>query len=121
MGNPVIIEATRSPIGKRKGWLSGLHATQLLGAVQKALVEKAGIEASEVEQVISGCVTQYGEQSNNVARVAWLTAGLPEEVGATTIDCQCGSAQQANHLIAGLIASGSIDVGIACGVEAMSR
>jgi len=121
MGNPVIIEATRSPIGKRKGWLSGLHATELLGAVQKALVEKAGIEAAEVEQVIGGCVTQFGEQSNNVTRVAWLTAGLPEAVGATTIDCQCGSAQQANHLIAGLIASGSIDVGIACGVEAMSR
>jgi acetyl-CoA C-acetyltransferase len=121
VGNPVIIEATRSPIGKRKGWLSGLHATELLGAVQKGLVEKAGIEAGEVEQVIGGCVTQYGEQSNNVTRVAWLTAGLPEVVGATTIDCQCGSAQQANHLIAGLIASGSIDVGIACGVEAMSR
>src|SRR6202165_1334623 len=121
MGNPVIVEATRSPIGKRNGWLSGLHATELLGAVQKALVEKAGIDAGQVEQVIGGCVTQFGEQSNNVARVAWLTAGLPEEVGATTIDCQCGSAQQANHLIAGLIASGSIDVGIACGVEAMSR
>jgi acetyl-CoA C-acetyltransferase len=121
MGNPVIVEATRSPIGKRNGWLSGLHATELLGAVQKALVEKAGIDGSDVEQVIGGCVTQYGEQSNNITRVAWLTAGLPEEVGATTIDCQCGSAQQANHLIAGLIATGAIDVGIACGIEAMSR
>ncbi len=121
MGNPVIVEATRSPIGKRNGWLSGLHATELLGAVQKALVDKAGIDGSDVEQVIGGCVTQYGEQSNNITRVAWLTAGLPEEVGATTIDCQCGSAQQANHLIAGLIATGAIDVGIACGIEAMSR
>lgn len=121
MGNPVIVEATRSPIGKRNGWLSGLHATELLGAVQKALVDKAGIEAAEVEQLIGGCVTQYGEQSNNITRVAWLTAGLPEEVGATTVDCQCGSGQQANHLIAGLIAAGAIDVGIACGVEAMSR
>ena len=74
-----------------------------------------------MEQVIGGCVTQYGEQSNNITRVAWLTAGLPEQVGATTIDCQCGSAQQANHLIAGLIAAGAIDVGIACGIEAMSR
>ena len=121
MGNPVIVEATRSPIGKRNGWLSGLHATELLGGVQKAVVAKAGIDAGQVEQVIGGCVTQYGEQSNNVTRVAWLTAGLPEQVGATTIDCQCGSAQQANHLIAGLIATGAIDVGIACGVEAMSR
>jgi len=121
MGNPVIVEATRSPIGKRNGWLSGLHATELLGAVQKALVEKAGIDAGQVEQVIGGCVTQFGEQSNNITRVSWLTAGLPEEVGATTIDCQCGSAQQANHLVAGLIATGAIDIGIACGIEAMSR
>ncbi|CCK61684.1 steroid 3-ketoacyl-CoA thiolase [Mycobacterium canetti] len=125
MGNPVIVEATRSPIGKRNGWLSGLHATELLGAVQKAVVDKAGIQASlhagDVEQVIGGCVTQFGEQSNNISRVAWLTAGLPEHVGATTVDCQCGSGQQANHLIAGLIAAGAIDVGIACGVEAMSR
>src|SRR6478752_7719665 len=125
MGNPVIVEATRSPIGKRGGWLSGLHATELLGAVQKALVEKAGIsssfQAGSVEQVIGGCVTQFGEQSNNITRVGWLTAGLPEHVGATTIDCQCGSAQQANHLVAGLIATGAIDIGIACGIEAMSR
>ena len=121
MGTPVIVEATRSPIGKRNGWLSGLHATELLGAVQKALVDKAGIDPGQIEQVIGGCVTQFGEQSNNITRVAWLTAGLPEQTGATTVDCQCGSAQQANHLIAGLIASGAIDIGIACGVEAMSR
>src|SRR3954470_2768722 len=98
MGNPVIVEATRSPIGKRNGWLSGLHATQLLGAVQKALVEKDGIDPRENEQRIGACVTQYAEHSNNITRVAWLTAGLPEHVGATTVDCQCGSAQQANHL-----------------------
>lgn len=125
MGNPVIVEATRSPIGKRNGWLSGLHATELLGAVQKALVEKAGIssslQAGDVEQLIGGCVTQFGEQSNNITRVGWLTAGLPDHVGATTIDCQCGSSQQANHLVAGLIATGAIDIGIACGIEAMSR
>src|ERR1700724_4587330 len=121
MGNPVIVEATRSPIGKRNGSLSGLHAAELLGAVQKALVEKAGIGAGDVEQLIGGCVTQFAEQSNNVTRVAWLTAGLPEEVGATTVDCQCGSGQQANHLVAGLIAAGAIDIGIACGVEGMSR
>jgi acetyl-CoA C-acetyltransferase len=121
MGNPVIVEATRSPIGKRNGWLSGLHSTELLGGVQKALVEKAGIDANEVEQVIGGCVTQYAEQSNNITRTSWLTVGLPEHVGATTVDCQCGSGQQANHLIAGLIAAGAIDVGVACGIEAMSR
>src|ERR1700751_3724564 len=121
MGNPVIVEATRSPIGKRNGWLSGLHATELLGAVQKALVEKAGIDAGDVEQVIGGCVAQYAQQSNNISRTAWLTVGLPEHVGATTIDCQCGSGQQANHLVAGLIAAGAIDIGIACGIEAMSR
>ncbi len=121
MGNPVIVEATRSPIGKRNGWLSSLHSTELLGAVQKAVVARAGIDAAEVEQVIGGCVTQYGEQSNNITRVGWLTAGLPEHVGATTVDCQCGSGQQANHLIAGLIAAGAIDIGIACGIEAMSR
>jgi acetyl-CoA C-acetyltransferase len=121
MGNPVIVEATRSPIGRRNGWLSGLHATELLGATQRALVEKAGIDAGDVEQVIGGCVTQFGEQSNNVTRVSWLVAGLPEHVGATTVDCQCGSSQQANGLIAGLIAAGAIDVGIACGIEAMSR
>jgi acetyl-CoA C-acetyltransferase len=125
MGNPVIVEATRSPIGKRNGWLSGLHATELLGAVQQALMDKAGIgtgfEAGHVEQVIGGCVTQYAEQSNNVTRTAWLTAGLPEHVGATTVDCQCSSGQQANHLVAGLIAVDAIDIGIACGIEAMSR
>ena len=121
MGNPVIVEATRSPIGKRNGLLSGLHATELLGGVQRALVNKAGIDAGDVEQLIGGCVTQFAEQSNNITRTAWLTAGLPEQVGATTVDCQCGSGQQANHLIAGLIAIGAIDVGIACGIEAMSR
>src|SRR6201985_292193 len=121
MGNPVIVEATRSPIGKRAGWLSGLHATELLGATQKALVEKAGIDAGDVEQIVGGCVTQYGEQSNNITRVGWLVAGLPEHGGAMTVDCQCGSGQQANGLVAGLIAAGAIDIGIACGIEAMSR
>ncbi|ORL04905.1 acetyl-CoA acetyltransferase [Prescottella equi] len=121
MGTPVIVEAVRTPIGKRGGWLSGLHATEILGAAQKGIVDRAGIDPTLVEQVIGGCVTQAGAQSNNVTRTAWLAAGLPWQVGATTIDCQCGSAQQANHLIAGLIATGAIDVGIACGVEAMSQ
>ncbi|MFC4124432.1 steroid 3-ketoacyl-CoA thiolase [Nocardia rhizosphaerae] len=121
MGTPVIVEAVRTPIGKRRGQLSGLHAAELLGLAQRGLLDRAGIDPAEVEQVIGGCVTQAGEQSNNVTRVAWLHAGLPWQTGATTIDAQCGSAQQANHLVAGLIATGGIDVGMACGVEAMSR
>ena len=121
MGTPVIVEAVRTPIGKRNGWLSSLHAAELLGASQRAVVERAGIDPELVEQVIGGCVTQGGEQSNSITRTAWLNSGLPWQTGATTIDAQCGSAQQANHLIAGLIATGAIDVGVACGVEAMSR
>ncbi|MDT4926431.1 MAG: acetyl-CoA C-acetyltransferase [Pseudonocardiales bacterium] len=121
MGSAVIVEALRTPIGRRNGWLSGLHAAEVLGAAQRALVERSGIDPLHVEQVAGGCVTQAGEQSNNVTRTAWLSAGLPWQTGTFTIDAQCGSAQQANHLIAGLIAAGAIDVGIACGVEAMSR
>jgi acetyl-CoA C-acetyltransferase len=121
MPEPVIVEAVRTPIGKKNGALSGLHAAEILGAAQVEVVKRAGIEASDVGQVIGGCVTQAGEQSFNVTRTAWLGAGLPYEVAATTVDTQCGSSQQANHLIAGLIAAGAIDVGIACGIEAMSR
>jgi acetyl-CoA C-acetyltransferase len=117
----VIVEALRTPIGRRNGWLSGLHAAEVLGAALRALVERAGIDPLQVEQVSGGCVTQAGEQSNNVTRTAWLSAGLPWQTGTFTIDAQCGSAQQANNLIAGLIAAGAIDVGVACGVEAMSR
>jgi acetyl-CoA C-acetyltransferase len=121
VGTAVIVEAARTPIGKRGGSLSGLHAAELLGAAQAGVIERAGIDASLVEQVAGGCVTQAGEQSNNVTRTAWLHAGLPEQAGCLTLDAQCGSAQQAVHLIAGLIAAGAIDAGIACGVEAMSR
>ena len=121
MGTPVIVEAVRTPIGKRGGWLSGLHAAEILGLAQAGIVERAGIDPALVEQVVGGCVTQAGEQSNNVTRVAWLHAGLPWTSGAQTIDAQCGSAQQATHLVAGLIATGAIDVGMSCGVEAMSR
>jgi acetyl-CoA C-acetyltransferase len=117
----VIVGAVRTPIGRRNGWLSGLHAAEILGAAQRAVVERAGIDPALVEQIGGGCVTQAGEQSGNVTRTAWLQAGLPWQVGAFTIDAQCGSAQQTNHLIAGLIAADAIDVGIACGVEAMSR
>ncbi|MBP1686942.1 MAG: fadA5 1 [Deltaproteobacteria bacterium] len=121
MAEAVIVEAVRTPIGKRNGWLSGLHPARLLAAAQIGVVTRAGIDPGSVGQLIGGCVTQAGEQSMNVTRNAWLSEGLPYHVAATTIDCQCGSAQQANHLIAGLISTGAIDIGIGCGVEAMSR
>ncbi len=121
MSQPVIVEAVRSPIGKRNGWLSGFHAAVLLGTVQTELVKRAGIDPGEVEQVVGGCVTQAGEQASNVTRTAWLSQGLPYEVAATTVDCQCGSSQQANNFVANLVGAGAIDVGIACGIEAMSR
>ncbi|NYT93365.1 steroid 3-ketoacyl-CoA thiolase [Salinispora sp. H7-4] len=121
MGTPVIVDAVRTPIGKRGGWLAGLHAAELLGAAQRALVTHADLDPDTVEQVIGGCVTQGGEQSNNITRTAWLHAGLPYGTGCLTIDAQCGSSQHAAHLVAGLIATDAIEVGIACGVEAMSR
>ena len=121
MGTAVIVEAVRTPIGKRNGGLSGLHPAEILGAAQTALLERTGVDPSLVEQIAGGCVTQAGGQSSNVTRTAWLHAGLPHETGALTLDAQCGSAQQAVHLIAGLIAADAISVGIGCGVEAMTR
>jgi len=121
VGNPVIVEAVRTPIGKRGGWLSGLHATEVLGAAQCAAIERSGIDAALIEQAIGGCVTQAGEQGSNVTRQSWLNAGLPWQTGCTTVDCQCGSSQQATHLVAGLIATGAVEIGMSCGVEAMSR
>ncbi|NVI92164.1 steroid 3-ketoacyl-CoA thiolase [Actinomadura sp. BRA 177] len=121
MPEAVIVDAVRTPVGKRYGALSGLHPAQLLGVTQRGLLERAGVDAATVGQVVGGCVTQVGEQSNNVTRNAWLYAGLPYTTACTTIDCACGSSQQAVHMIAGLIASGAIDTGIGCGVEAMSR
>src|SRR4051812_11149324 len=120
MGVPVIVAAVRTPIGRRGGWLAGLHAAELLGAAQRALIERADLDPVLVEQAIGGCVTPGGEQSNNIARAAWTSAGLPYGTGCLTIDAQCGSAQHAAHLVAGLIASGAIEVGVACGVESMS-
>jgi acetyl-CoA C-acetyltransferase len=121
VGTAVIVEAVRTPIGRRRGALAGLHPAEILGHVQAAVVERAGLEPSDVEQIAGGCVTQAGEQAGNVTRTAWLHAGLPQQTGALTLDAQCGSAQQAVHVIAGLIAAGAIDIGIGCGVEAMSR
>jgi acetyl-CoA C-acetyltransferase len=125
MREAVIVEALRTPIGKgkfgSKGALSAFHPGHLLAKVQEAVVERAGIDPAEVEQIVGGCVTQAGEQSNNVARNAWLTRGKHYNVAGTTIDTQCGSGQQANNFVNALVRSGSIDIGIACGVEVMSH
>jgi acetyl-CoA C-acetyltransferase len=121
VGNPVIVAAARTPIGKRGGVLAGLHPAEILGAAQAGLLDRAGLDPAGVEQVAGGCVTQAGEQSSNVTRTAWLHAGLPYQAGCLTLDAQCGSAQQAVHVVAGLIAAGAITAGLACGVEAMSR
>jgi len=124
MREAVIVEAVRSPIARGKmvkGELSAFHATELLEKVQSGVLERAGVDPGEVEQIIGGCVTQAGEQSGNVARNAWLARGDHYEVGATSIDTQCGSGQQANHLVAALVKAGSIEAGIACGIEQMSH
>ena len=121
VGTAVIVEAVRTPIGRRGGVLAGLHAAEILGAAQVALLDRAGLDPAAAEQVAGGCVTQAGEQSSNVTRTAWLHAGLPYQTGCLTLDAQCGSGQQAVHLIAGLIAAGAISVGVGCGVEVMSR
>jgi acetyl-CoA C-acetyltransferase len=121
MSAPVIIDAARTPYGKRGGALAGIHAVDLLGRAQRGVLDRLDLDPGLVDEIIGGCVTQAGEQSNNVSRFAWLHAGFPEATGATTIDAQCGSAQQAVHLLAAQIAGGLIDVGLACGVESMSR
>ena len=120
--NPVVIvDAVRTPIGRRNGGLSTLHPGETLGLVQTANIERSGIDPAIVEQVVGGNVSQVGEQSFNITRTAWLAAGLPLTTAATTVDTQCGSSQQATGLATSLLGSGVVDVAIACGVEAMSR
>jgi acetyl-CoA C-acetyltransferase len=121
MTNIVIVDAVRTPIGKRNGGLSTLHPAELLATVQKAIVERSGIDPAEIGQVVTGCVSQVGEQAFNVGRTAWLSAGMPMTVANTTVDTQCGSSQQATNLGAALVGSGVVDVALACGVESMSR
>lgn len=121
MSDVVIVEAVRSPLGKRGGGLHTVHPADLLAAVLRDLIDSGSLDPAEVDQVIGGNVTQVGEQAFNIARTAWLAAGLPMGVAATTVDSQCGSSQQASSLAAGLIGSGAIDVAVACGVESMSR
>jgi acetyl-CoA acetyltransferase family protein len=120
----VIVEAVRTPIGRghpEKGYYKDTHPNELLGKTYTEVIERAGIEPSEVEDVITGCVQQYGEQMFNVGRNAWLQAGLPVETPATTVDRQCGSAQQAVNFAAALVASGVHDAVIGSGVEHMGH
>ncbi|MFY9587012.1 MAG: thiolase family protein [Actinomycetota bacterium] len=121
MNEAVIVGAVRSPIGKKNGKLSTTHPTDLLGAVLKGLLEKTGVDPLQVDDVIGGCVTQCGEQGVNVTRNAWIAAGLPWDVPATSVDRQCGSAMQSIAFAAQGVIAGSYDLAIACGVEAMSR
>jgi acetyl-CoA acyltransferase len=121
MREAVIVEAVRTPIGKKNGKLSGWHPVDLLAEVLNAAVERTGIDPSTVDDHITGCVSQTGEQAINIARNSWLAAGLPEEVPATTVDRQCGSSQQAAHFGAQGVIAGAYDLVIASGVESMSR
>src|SRR6058998_162723 len=120
----VIVEAVRTPIGRgheEKGYYRDVHASNLLSRTFKELVDRAGIGASEVDDVVAGCVQQFGEQGFNIGRNAWLEAGLPMETPATTVDRQCGSAQQAVNFAAALVASGVHDAVIGSGVEHMGH
>src|SRR5437773_9818839 len=106
MSEAYIVGAARSPIGKKKGKLSSLHPTDLLGAVLKGLLERTGVDPLQVDHVIGGCVTQTGEQGVNVTRNAWIAAGLPWDVAAASVDSQCRSSQPAVHLGAPGVAGG---------------
>src|SRR5229473_5333750 len=121
MEQVLVLDAVRTAVGRRNGALAGIHPAVLLGRVLTELLTLSGVEGRAIQQVLTGCVSQAGEQSFNVGRTAWLSAGLPEQVGVSTVDSQCGSSQQAFTLAAGLIRGGLAEVVIACGVESMSR
>src|SRR5258705_4539348 len=121
MAEAVIVEAVRSPVGKRNGGLSGVHAADLSAQVLNALVQRAGIDPGIVDDVIWGCVSQAGEQALDIARTAGLTAGWPGTVPGVTVDRQCGSSQQSIHFAAAGVVAGHYDVVVAGGVESMSR
>ncbi len=121
MEDVYIVSAVRSAIGKRGKGLAGLMPADLLGAVQTAAMERCNLDAANVGQLIGGCVSQINEQSFNIARIAWLSGGHPEEVASTTVDSQCGSSQQATSLGAAMVASGMEEIVMSCGVEMMSR
>jgi acetyl-CoA acyltransferase len=117
----VIVDTVRTPIGKRKGALAGWHPTDLLGFALRGLLDRVGTDPGLVDDVVGGCVTQVGEQGCNVTRNAWVAAGLPWHVPATSVDRQCGSSQQAMHFVAQGVIAGAYDLAIACGVESMTR
>jgi acetyl-CoA acetyltransferase family protein len=117
----VIVDCVRSAFGKRKGALAGWHPTDLLGHTLRALLERHDLDPGRIDDVVGGCVTQAGEQGCNVTRNAWVAAGLPHHVPATSVDRQCGSSQQAVHFVAQGVLAGAYDIAIACGVESMTR
>ena len=117
----VIVDSCRTAFGKRGGALANWHPVDLLAYTLTHLVDRTGVDPERVDDVIGGCVSQVGEQSTNVARNAWVAAGLPQSVPATTVDRQCGSSQQAVHFAAAGVVAGHYDLAIACGVESMSR
>jgi acetyl-CoA acyltransferase len=121
MREVVIVEAVRTPIGRRNGQLKDFHPVNLAALVLKELLDRSGVDAARVDDVVFGCVSQHGEQGTNIGRSAWLAAGLPFTTPATTVDRQCGSSQQGLHFAANLVSSGVCDVTIAAGVESMTR
>lgn len=123
MKNAVIVDAIRTPMGRSKpgSLFSDMHPTELLAQTLKALIERNKIDPGSVDDVITGCVSQVGEQSGSPGRIAWLAAGYPEHVPSTTVERKCGSSQQAVHFATQGIASGAYDIVIACGIESMSR
>ena len=121
MRDAVIVEAVRTPTGRRHGGLSGIHSADLSAHVLRALAERTGLDPALVDDVIWGCVMQIGEQTFDIARTAVLSAGWPESVPGTTVDRQCGSSQQAVHFAAAGVISGQYDIAVAGGVEVMSR
>ncbi|MFE0427033.1 beta-ketoacyl synthase N-terminal-like domain-containing protein, partial [Streptomyces sp. NPDC058953] len=120
MRDAVIVEAVRTPVGKRAGALSGIHPVDLSAHVLTALARRTGLDPATVDDVVWGCVTQIGEQASNIGRSAVLAAGWPEEVPGVTVDRACGSSQQAVHFAAGLVIAGQYDIVVAGGVESMS-
>src|SRR5579862_915280 len=117
----VIVDAVRTPLGRRDGMLKSWHPVDLLGLTIKALVARNNLDPALIDDVIAGCVMQVGEQTANVARNAVLAAGFPESVTGTTVDRQCGSSQQAAHFAAQGVIAGSYEIAIACGVESMTQ
>src|SRR2546423_8336611 len=117
----VIVDTVRTAVGKRKGALATWHPSDVLGRTLRSLLERNDVDPGTVDDVVGGCVTQSGEQGCNVTRNAWVAAGLPWHVPATSVDRQCGSSQQAAHFVAQGVMAGAYDLAIACGVESMTR